>query len=282
MDAASFALGYEHGRAIGRGPVGGGTQLGDFYGWQAADLDAAIAEAGDNLVLGTRLATTEQDWYTLVQDAPVGTHYLPRAVPVSTTQAVPGVSGITTAWRGVDPVVAGVSDWDKANGASGAYSVDDGVFTLASSGANTGRINYDDGVAKLDGPHLIVIDRLSATCQAGLIASFPQLQFRFQQSDRILQLRPGGATASDVWGVATSTTNLDIVGATIGDEHRVEVYVNPTTQQVRVRVDGGAWQAFAPTMNTVAGGTTSAAFLAPDNSGVQSISLAAPLIASAT
>lgn len=265
---------------------GGGAQLGDGNVWLGDDLDAAIAAAGADLAVGDLLvaSSTYDAWLPNLLGGDAGTHYIPLQVPVSTTQATPGLTGITTAWRGVDPVDVGVSDWNNASEAgSPSYSVAGGVFTMAGDGSgDTARINYDDASAKLDGPHLFVIDDLSAVCQSGVIAGFPQLQFRFQQSDRILQLRPSGATASDVWGVASGAANLDITGATIGTSHRVEVYCNPTTQQVRVRVDGGTWQAFNPTMNTVAGGTTSAAFLAAYNLGTQSISMASVLIASAT
>ena len=265
---------------------GGGGDLGVGNVWSGSDLDAAIASAGANLANGDALlSTTTYDYWTpTLLGGDVGTHYLPAQVPVSTTQAAPGLTGIVTEWRGVDPVAASVADWNNTSeSGSPSYTVTDGVLTLAGDGSgDTARINYNDGAARLDGPHLIVIDDLSAVAQPGTLTGFPQIQFRFEQSDRFLQLRPSGDTASDVWGIAITGSNLDITGATIGTAHRLEIYCNPTTQQVRVRVDGGTWQAFNPTMPTVAGNTISVIALAAYNLGTQSISLSSMLVASAT
>lgn len=276
------------GLVVSSSVIGGGPRLGDFYGWQADDLDAAIAEAGDNLVLGTRLATTEQDWYALVQDAPTGTHYLPRAVPVSTTQAVPSLREVLTAWRGVDPVAASVSNWNKASEAgTPTYSVTSGVLTIeGTDSGDTARLNHDNATARLPDGVLIVVDDLSAVSAAASEGNRPSFQFRSSAgSGKYLQFRPQGNTASDVWGIALNGgSSSAITGFTIGTAHRVEIWWRPSTDAVRIRVDGGSWLAPSVTLPTLGGVTTAGAvLLAPyGDSSAQSISLASMFIGEVT
>lgn len=247
--------------------------LGSFNGWSGSDLDACIAAAGSNLAAGDILLDTSFNaYYTILLGGNEGTQFLPMQVPISTTSPKFNLDNTDIMIQGVDPVAAGISGWNNTSAAgTPTYTVTDGVLTLAADGSgDTARINFDDGRA-LGTPALFIIDDLSATCQAGTLTQFPQIQFRSDGSTRYLGLRPGGNTASDVWGIAEAGTNLDIAGATIGTPHRLEIYCDYTNQSVRVRVDGGTWQTFSVTMPTVSSSTSFVA-LASYNGGTQSLS----------
>lgn len=261
-----------------------GGDFGDYNGWTGSDLDDAIASAGASLANADRVSTLGEDWYALVNASPLGTHYVPRSVPVSITQPTPAIQSFQTLWRGVDPSAEGVSDWDKtlSSGAS-TYTVADGRLTIASPVASAvGYLDYDDGVSKLDGPRLIVMDRVSAVAASATLTNRPQIQFRFVEADRYLALRPGGTSPTSLWGIVVAGANVDIVGATIGTEHRIELHLDPVTQAVRVRVDGGAWQAPSITWPTVVDGTRSIAAYTTYTGGAQSISIASMLVVVAT
>lgn len=266
MDAASFVLGYEQGRAIGRGPVGGGGSLGDGNVWVGADLAAAVSAAGANLAEGDILRDTDgASWSVITVKGQ--TVYLRQQLPLNTPSGA-------TAWEGVDPVADGVTGWDKASGANGSYTVTDGVLTVASDGSgNTGRINYDDGVSRLVGPSAIIIEDLSATAAGATQASWPQFQLRSDDGP-LLQFRPQGNTAGSTWGVATSGADVAIPGTAIGTPLRLSLWWDPrqSPTPIVIAIDAGPVLVAVLTLPTLTSGTASVAGLAPYSTADQSIS----------
>lgn len=284
MDAASFAAGYEQGRANGRGPV---VIVGGSVGpraWSGATITAAIAAAGANIATGDMLNVAGVPYYVHV-DGQGYAHAIPLAYPVSTTVATGSASPVVlTAWHGVDPTDidgegTALAGWAKVGD---GLSVTDGVVTLADAdGSSRTYLTYTPA-SRPTGPTVLILYGVEAVATSGTASQRPQWQLRSGDSDRYVRAYPEGTPSTSRWamvpgsGAVTETVTGSQVGTPID---RWVSYADTSSSSTPIRGEIGlGWEAWSQSLATVS--STIGVFLDSGRlSSGQSLSISGVLLA---